>query len=228
MFFPRSLFAGALWVSCATPLFAGEAAPIVEYQGGSDPAAGEAPQWERTASGQAVAEGPVEGEKPAWRVSDGGNAVLYYRHAVPEEVQARAAEQGWRLSVECRLHAPESRTPGFATYVGYVDTARKQRFLLGINANEKGEPLLIFNKNPADWVELSGLKADEFHRYELVYQPEMRTVRLLVDGEERGPEIPAVAPGVNNVDGVFWGSGDTAAQGEADFHRVRFEILSHP
>ena len=213
-------------------LFASEATVVAEHVGNKDPSQGDTTQWERVANGKAASEEPVDGPLPAWRVTDSGNAVLFYRYLPTEEQQKMAEDRGWKLSVKCRLNAPASEKPTSSVIAGYTDLKRNRRFYLAINSNSSGEPVIIFDNrgdsSKAPPCTVSGLKASDFHLYELVYDPTSKSASLFVDGARQATDIPSSTMNSKSVSCISWGSADTAGTGAGDFNLVRFEIPSSP
>jgi|GEM_PF-2322415 len=210
-------------------LSAAEPSVLAEHTGNNDPVTGDATLWERTASGSASYEEPVDSPLPAWRIADLGNAVIHYSYAPSVKQMDQAEESGWKLSVKCCLEEPSAGEPNFSVLVGYVDVARNRRFLFGLNATASGEPLILFDKRKGvdGQIEIPGLKVKEFHLYEWEYDPVAHSVTLSVDGEQRASDIPASAISKADTSRITWGAGDTHGTGVGAYNLVRFEILSN-
>ncbi|HET8656744.1 MAG TPA: serine/threonine-protein kinase [Longimicrobiaceae bacterium] len=164
-----------------------------------------------------VAENPSRTGYDGWRISTRFQG--YYFHPLTSAQKRRALARGWKLTAEMR--ADEGRAD-----VG-VDFAKADpRFDIDVLVDGDHEIVRLPTQLVPDMrgLELSQSPPGSYHRYELVYDPHLRSADLWIDGEPR-------LRGYQGLDqfpedrGLTFGAGlYKSPHGSGSFRSVRFEI----
>ncbi len=215
----RVIFAAC--VMCATTLLHGEV--IAEFSGSGTPSEGDGvSHWEQVIDGgRSTAEGPVAGARPAWHIADRANGVLLYQNLPSSELVGKAKRVGWKFSV-CLWLGSSNYEGQFPTVSAeYSDAVSGARYRMGYFIDDDGKVGVVIN-SPQDRLPAFSVEhPEEFHLYELIYEPSAKVAHLLVDGKERMHSIPPLKS--SGVSRVAWGCSNGLGTGSADFSLVRLE-----
>jgi serine/threonine protein kinase len=193
---------------------------FMEKVGAFDPLA-EGFEVREDVTGSGVADNPTRTGYDAWRVVTGSRG-LYLRPFSDSE-KRRAMERGWKLTVEMRVeegvaHAAAEFTPvgpGFPIQVQDEGDREIVRLPTRVVPDMRG---LEFVQRPPG----------EYHRYELMYDPELKTADLWIDGQRRLTGFRGYAENIYRLEaGLLFGTAAYKSErGAGSFRWVRLEI--HP
>ena len=201
---------------------AAEPVRIVEKVGAFDPLSeGFEAREDVTWSGVAESFTHAETAYDAWRIVADTRGL--YHHPFTEPQKRRAMERGWKLTVEMRVeegvaHAAAEFTPvgpGFPIQVQDEGDREIVRLPTRVVPDMRG---LEFVQRPPG----------EYHRYELMYDPELKTADLWIDGQRRLTGFRGYAENIYRLEaGLLFGTAAYKSErGAGSFRWVRLEI--HP
>jgi len=167
----------------------------------------------------------------AWITGDNsselGSGANYKQY--PTTVQnVLATENGWKLKANFKIVSADDDLKGSVMLL-YRNTLNGYQLHFGSDSD--GNTLVLWLTNEETFTHtLTGVSAEEYHDYELVFDPETDTAKLLVDGEEKLSGYPGYdASGLRSESAddsiVLWGSGSSSGQGSAYWQSVEFETL---
>jgi tRNA A-37 threonylcarbamoyl transferase component Bud32 len=170
-------------------------------------------------AGSGVADNATRTGYDAWRVVSRSHGLYLYPFTAAQS--RRALERGWKITVEMRAEEGavyaaadfEGVGPGFPINVLREGDSEVVRLPSRVIPDFRG---LEFVQSPAG----------EYHRYELVYDPMLRTADLWVDGVRRLNDYPGWTQNPYQLDaGLHFGAAIyRSVRGVGSFRTVRMEI----
>ena len=177
--------------------------------------------------------GPVnDGGIEAWRTLDSQSilgSIAAHQRGLASRKNDLARLYGWKYNANLRVLDNNDR-PNGSIALSYTDGLNGYRVFLGSNAD--GDTLV---RMPDDFgapiVTLEGVKANEYHDYELAFDPTDKSITLFVDGEAKienysNQTASEQAAHIAASSLILWGSPASLDTGEAYWQSVRFETLT--
>lgn len=163
----------------------------------------------------------------AWQTDDpGGGFEGGYEFGLTTQQETDALNNGWKFSARLRVLDPEQDV-NEAIFAGVnlrVAGPPDERFHL-VFGSSAGIPEVEFVGGSR--VSMPDLSNDDYHLYEVIYDPGTATADLFVDGIERISDFVGVDSGFQDHR-VTFGSGGGGAAGVANWNLVKFEIIPEP
>ncbi|MEM9540606.1 MAG: S8 family serine peptidase [Cyanobacteria bacterium P01_E01_bin.42] len=170
----------------------------------------------------------------AWSTNDDGSTYLSgggYSRIFSEEETVIADKYGWKMSANLKIVDPNDN-PGGSIQATYQNGFDHYQIFWGSNA--EGD-VLIHGVTDETGVRseytLTGVKANEYHDYEMIFDPQTKTLKVLVDGVEKIANYGgytasnSLTEATANQRHIFWGSASSEDTGEAYWQSVNFETL---
>lgn len=196
---------------------------VAEHQGASDPQTeGFTLVTEGTASTGAVM---GDGGFDAWQLGSTG-LVRYMTGDLSASQKADALANGWEITLRGRVAgAPDQR--GLVT--SNLENVGGRRFDINVGLDANGDTFVRLNDNIITNPQLEGVGStftltgagDGYHLYELVYDPDLLTADLFVDGVERISDYPGHTNFVRTL-GFYMG---TYQNHIGNYNFAQFEIV---
>ncbi|MGK7876463.1 MAG: PEP-CTERM sorting domain-containing protein [Xenococcaceae cyanobacterium] len=167
----------------------------------------------------------------AWSTDDNSTesgSRLLYSQDTNASLNNDALTFGWKLSTNLRvIDIPDD--PFGSIVTGYRNETQSFQLLVGSDSN--GDVIVTAGFLTIDELQpvtLSGVSANEYHLYELVFEPASNTADIFLDGnlviaDYSGFNLPDASPSLLK-NAVFFGSGSSADTGQANWNSVSFEI----
>jgi tRNA A-37 threonylcarbamoyl transferase component Bud32 len=191
---------------------------VIEKVGAFDPFE-EGFQAVEDVAGSGVTDNPTRTGYDAWRVVSGSRGL--YLHPFTVAQSNRALARGWKITVEMR--AEEGATYAAADFEGVGPG-----FPIQVLREGDYEVVRLPSRIIPDFrgLEFVQRPAGEYHRYELVYDPMLKTADLWVDGERRLTDYPGWAQNPYQLAaGLHFGTAIYRSErGAGSFKTVRLEI----
>jgi hypothetical protein len=191
---------------------------IMEKVGAFDPLS-EGFEAREVIASSGVAENPTRTGYDAWRVVTDSRGL--YLQPFTNAQMRRAMERGWKLTVEMR--AEEGASYAGADFRGVGPGFPIQVFRDGDREIVRLPTRVIPDLRGLDFAQAP---PEEYHRYELVYDPLLRTADLWIDGERRLTGYPGWTQDPYRLDpGLHFGTAVYRSErGVGSFRTVRLEI----
>jgi len=152
-----------------------------------------------------------------WRIVTRGQG-YYYRRFTPAQ-KRRALERGWKLTA---LMKTEAGVGGVGT--DFVGSGR--RFDIDVRRDGDREIVRLVRQIVPDFrgMELIQSPPGQYHEYELIYDPRLKTADLWIDKERRLTGYLGHSQFQEDTGLLFRGAVFKSDSGSASFKSVRFEI----
>lgn len=166
----------------------------------------------------------VRGDEPglnAWHLRDGDNGLppTSYQVDVPADLDESARTNGWRYRLVSRF--VDDYRGGVCMMFLYGDGARRHLVYFDLDDNGDLAVELIGSTPQRRVLTSGGTGTVDYHTHEIVFNPTNQLATYLFDGTA----IHSWAGDAASNNGIFWGSGSTAARGAMNVQQARFEIL---
>lgn len=150
---------------------------------------------------------------PEW-YAKGVNGRSQWKINSTSDINTRASNYGWRLSVDMRVASGEYITNYYANGA--------QRFLPIISLDSSGNLVASLEGVSDTFTLATGSDATAYHRYDIVFHPgDNSSASFYVDGVLIKDNWQATSTSQNMI---VWGNGSTGTDGEAYYRNVSFEI----
>ena len=222
----RRYVARDLLFGCVVVAASARTAPaqvVAVHQGANDPQTeGFVLVTDGTASTGAVM---GDGGFDAWQLGSTG-LVRYMTGDLSAAQKADALANGWKITLRARVAgAPDQR--GLVT--SNLENVGGRRFDINVGLDANGDTFVRLNDNIITNPQLEGVGStftligagDGYHLYELVYDPDLQTADLFVDGVERISDYPGHTNFVRAL-GFYMG---TYGSHIGNYNLAQFEIL---
>jgi hypothetical protein len=153
-----------------------------------------------------------------------------YEHLVTAAEASEAFDNGWKYTA--RLRVVDSPLASGVVGFSFLDAATDRAYGLSLAGNE-GNPAITLSVSNASGGAVSfpsPATGDDYHVYELEYDPGADSLSLTVDGIDASFGI--VGGGYDTYLGatskVFFGSGDSTTMGQGNWALTSFEIAEAP
>ncbi|NER35226.1 MAG: hypothetical protein F6J93_14650, partial [Oscillatoria sp. SIO1A7] len=203
---------------------------LFQHEGSTNPSSA---GWQETTYAGNFA-GPVTNDLglgiDAWFTDDnvtgsgGSRSISYWGTPTASQVQ-EANNLGWKLSANVRLVEPTTNLGQAATALIYRDGTTSYQLHLGSDSDGNLQAALIDGlgaNSSSTLVDLNG-GLNDYHQYELVFDPVSDSVSLLVDGIEQFSDYDGAS--FSSSPSVFWGSGTSNGVAESNWNSVKFETF---
>ena len=168
----------------------------------------------------------------AWSTNDdltttGG---AYYYRTLSRGESIIADTYGWKLSANLKI-IELNDSPAGSIITSYRNGFDSYQLHWGSNADGDVMLRVLTDENGYETHTLRGVSANEYRDYDLIFDPDTKTVKVLVDGVEKISNYGGYnASGYNehaptNRQQIFWGAVSSSDTGEAYWQSVNFETL---
>ncbi len=183
---------------------------------------------------------PVAGDQAgavdAWMLEDDESVEqlgksLQYRPALGDDQRDAAIANGWVFRAKLRV-ADEPNTFDRSVLMEVSldnNDDLSSRWDLTFTVDEDGNTMVAFveDGNEVDPKTVTTVPGSGYHLYEMQFDPESRTVNLLVDGEEKVSDY-AGRSNQPNLNRISWGAGSSPGTATSLWNMVEFQILPEP
>ncbi|NUM36731.1 MAG: hypothetical protein HUU50_19485 [Candidatus Brocadiae bacterium] len=182
--------------------------------------------WAYRGKSEKADETPVEDELKAWEIKDYGTTdaqggIRQYHYPLTQDLLNKATKSGWKLSIRVKIVEPKDQLD-YSIFCRYSKGnwswtmcfgIKEGKAAVGLQSGQKGEKL-ITHKVPSG--------PNNYHLYELVYDPNTKQCSVYIDGTNYGTYA-----GWNDdlPPHVAWGASDNTATGRGRYNLVKWEIL---
>lgn len=170
----------------------------------------------------------------AWFVNDSDGSYRYYTEALTAAERENAQTLGWTLRARLRI-VDTSDNPDYSVFVGYWPNTNTF-FVMTFGSDADGNPIVWLPTGPSTGPRHTVIalgstpSSEQYHLYELVYDPLLGSADLFVDGTEVSSDylgLPDAVPDTYNGR-VSWGGGQTDSTGHGNYNLVQFELHAPP